>query len=116
MKSLAKAETIAAGRDLRQYVYDHYHTQRRVHWESGADRLANCRFCRRAVPPTFGFGITSTVSISGTTAAAATLTISTTTSSTSALVRRKGVPWYAAASGVMVSRLLLAGMPAPWRR
>ena len=70
-------------------------------------------------PPTFSFGSTSPVSITGTTAGIATLTISTTAASIAAMEypNRRGVPWYAAASGTLACVLLL-GIPArrrSWR-
>jgi subtilase family serine protease len=70
-------------------------------------------------PPTFSFGSTSPLSITGTTAETATLTIGTTAATTSSLVypRHPGVPWYAA-PGATLACLLLIGIPArrrSWR-
>jgi len=62
--------------------------------------------------PTFSFGSTSPVSITGTTTGTATLSISTTAASSAALVlpKRPGVPWYAA-GGATVACLMLFGIP-----
>ncbi len=70
-------------------------------------------------PPTFSFGSTSPVSITGTSAGTATLTISTTAASSAAMEypNRRGVPWYAAASATLAC-ILLWGIPArrrSWR-
>ena len=70
-------------------------------------------------PPTFSFGSTSPVSITGTTAGTATLTITTTAATSAALVlpKRNGVPWYAAGSAALAG-ILLFGIPArrrSWR-
>ena len=70
-------------------------------------------------PPTFSFGSTSPVSITGTSAGTATLTITTTAAISAALVlpKRNGVPWYAAGSAALAG-ILLFGIPArrrSWR-
>jgi hypothetical protein len=69
--------------------------------------------------PTFSFGSTSPVSITGTTAGTAALTISTTAATSSALAfpKRPGVPMYAA-GGATLACILLFGIPArrrSWR-
>jgi hypothetical protein len=68
-------------------------------------------------PPTFSFGATTPVSITGASAGTGTLTVSTTAATTAALVRpkSKGVPWYGA-SGATLACLLLLGIPARRRR
>jgi Chitobiase/beta-hexosaminidase C-terminal domain/Legume lectin domain len=68
-------------------------------------------------PPTFTFGATSPVSISGTTAATATLTINTTAASTSALAspKERGVPWYTA-GGAVLACILMFGIPSRRRK
>jgi hypothetical protein len=71
-------------------------------------------------PPTFSFGSTSPVNITGTTAATGTLTVTTTPATTGALVRpvRPGsrrAPWYAA-GGATLACVLLLGIPARRRR
>jgi hypothetical protein len=71
-------------------------------------------------PPTFSFGSTSPVSITGTAAGTATLTITTTAATSAALVhpKRPGVPWYAA-GGAALACILLFGIPGrrrSWRR
>ena len=70
-------------------------------------------------PPTFSFGATSPVSVSGTTAATATLTVNTTAATTTALANPKdrGVPWYAT-GGAALACILLFGIPSrrrTWR-
>jgi subtilase family serine protease len=67
--------------------------------------------------PTFSFGSTTPVSITGTSAGTATLTISTTAASTAALARprRPAIPWYAAATTALAC-VLLFGIPAQRRR
>ena len=70
-------------------------------------------------PPTLSFGLTSPVTITGTTAGTATLTITTTAATSSALVHPKHsvVPWYTA-GGATLACLLLFGIPArrrSWR-
>jgi len=67
--------------------------------------------------PTFSFGTTTPVSITGVSAGTATLTITTTAATSSALSypKRPGVPWYAA-GGVALACLLLLGIPARRRR
>ncbi len=70
-------------------------------------------------PPTFSFGPTSPLSITGTSAGTATLTITTTAATSAALVlpKRNGVPWYAAGSAALAG-ILLFGIPArrrSWR-
>lgn len=70
-------------------------------------------------PPTFSFGTTSPVDITGSAAGTATLTISTTaaTSSQVSYPNRQGIPWYAA-GGATLACLLLFGVPArrrSWR-
>jgi uncharacterized repeat protein (TIGR03803 family) len=68
-------------------------------------------------PPTFTFGSTSPVSISGTTVGTATLTISTTAASSAAAAypNRPGSPWYVA-GGTALACILLFGIPARRRR
>ena len=67
--------------------------------------------------PTFGFGTTSPVSITGTTAGTGTLTVLTTAATSGALVRPKVTdsPWYAA-GGAALACLVLVGIPARRRR
>jgi len=64
-------------------------------------------------PPTFSFGSSSPVTITGNSAGAATLTITTTPATSSALTypMHRGVPWYAA-SGTTLACVLLLGIPA----
>jgi hypothetical protein len=64
-------------------------------------------------PPTFSFGSTSPVSITGTSAGTATLTITTTAATNAALVlpKHNGVPWYAA-GGAALAGILLFCIPA----
>jgi hypothetical protein len=69
-------------------------------------------------PPTFSFGTTSPVNITGTSAGTATLTINTTAASSAALNRpvRPGLRWYE--GGAALACLLLFGIPArrrSWR-
>ena len=68
-------------------------------------------------PPTFSFGSTSPVTITGPSAAAGTLTVSTTSKTTAELVRPspRGVPWYLP-GGATLACLLLFGIPARCRR
>ena len=68
-------------------------------------------------PPTFSFGNTSPVSITGASAGTGTLTVLTTAATSGALVRPKlrGNPWYAA-GGATLACLLLFGIPARRRR
>jgi subtilase family serine protease len=68
-------------------------------------------------PPTFSFGSTSPVSITGVAAGTAMLTISTTAAASAELVHPKhdGVHWYAAGSAALAC-LLLFGFPARRRR
>ncbi len=68
-------------------------------------------------PPTLSFGLTSPVSLSGTTAGTATLTITTTAAASSAMFgpKRLGVPWLAAGGSVLAG-LFLFGMPGRRRR
>ena len=68
-------------------------------------------------PPTFSFGTTSPVSITGASNGTGTLTVSTTAATTAALVRPngRGVPWYAA-GGAAFACLLFFGIPARRRR
>lgn len=63
--------------------------------------------------PTFSFGTTSPVNISGTTASIATLTINTTAATTGAVAypKQRGVPWYAP-GGAALGWILLFGIPA----
>ena len=70
-----------------------------------------------ANPPTFSFGTTSPVSISGATAGTGTLTVSTTPVTSGALVRPRDrlVPWYAAGSATLAC-LLFIGIPGLRRR
>jgi len=72
-----------------------------------------------ANPPTFSFGSTSPVNITGAVATTATLTISTTAPSTSGCtslnLKPRGVPWYAGGSAVLAC-VLLFGIPARRRR
>jgi hypothetical protein len=70
-------------------------------------------------PPTFSFGSTSPLNITGATAGTGTLTISTTAATSSALhlPNRPGVPWYAA-GGVAFACLVFFGIPSrrrSWR-
>jgi hypothetical protein len=68
-------------------------------------------------PPTFSFGATTPVSITGASAGTGTLTVFTTAATTAALVdpKSKGVPWYAT-GGATLACLLLIGIPARSRR
>jgi hypothetical protein len=70
-------------------------------------------------PPTFSFGTTSPVSITGTTAGTATLTIATTASQTGGCTAdnrtRPSIPWYAA-GGTALAFVLLFGIPARRRK
>jgi hypothetical protein len=71
-------------------------------------------------PPTFSFGSTSPVNITGTGAGTAALTISTTASSggggcTAAAPERRGIPWHAV-DGAALACVLLFGIPARRRR
>jgi hypothetical protein len=68
-------------------------------------------------PPTFSFGTTSPVSITGTTAGTGTLSVLTTAATSGALVRPKlrADPWYAA-GGATLACLLLFGIQARRRR
>lgn len=70
-------------------------------------------------PPTFSFGTTSPVSITGTTAGTATLTISTTASQTQQCTADnrlpRGIPWYAE-GGTALALVLLFGLPARRRK
>ena len=68
-------------------------------------------------PPTFSFGNSSPVIISGTTAGTGTLTVLTTAAISGALVRPKllGDSWYAA-GGATLACLLLFGIPGRRRR
>jgi hypothetical protein len=70
-------------------------------------------------PPTFSFGTTSPVSITGTTAGTATLTISTTASQTQQCTADnhmpRGIPWYAE-GGTALALVLLFGIPARRRK
>jgi hypothetical protein len=67
-------------------------------------------------PPTFSFGTTSPVNITGALNATGTLTVTTTAATTGALVRpnTRTVPWYAA--GTALACLLFFGIPARRRR
>jgi subtilase family serine protease len=71
------------------------------------------------VPPTFNFGTTGTVSITGTANGTGTLTIATTASSTSQCTadnrKPQGLPWYAT-GGTVLACVLLFGIPARRRR
>jgi hypothetical protein len=70
-------------------------------------------------PPTFSFGTTSPVSITGTTAGTATLTIATTASQTGGCTADnhmpRGIPWYAE-GGTALALVLLFGIPARRRK
>ncbi|MGO8935443.1 MAG: SBBP repeat-containing protein [Terracidiphilus sp.] len=68
-------------------------------------------------PPTFSFGATSPVSITGASNGTGTLTVTTTAATTGALVRPRslGSPWYAA-GGTALACLLFFGIPAGRRR
>jgi hypothetical protein len=68
-------------------------------------------------PPTFSFGATSPVNITGASNGTDTLTVTTTAVTTGALVRPKslGAPWYAA-GGTALACLLFFGIPARRRR
>ncbi len=68
-------------------------------------------------PPTFSFGATSPVNITGASNGTATLTVTTTAATTGALVRpnTRAVPWYAA-GGTALACLLFFGIPARRRR
>jgi hypothetical protein len=68
-------------------------------------------------PPTFTFGATSPVSISGVSAATATLTINTTAATTSALAspKERGVPW-SMAGGAALACILMFGIPSRRRK
>ncbi len=70
-----------------------------------------------ASPPTFSFGTTSPVSITGATAGTGTLTVLTTAATSGVLIRPKlrENPWYAA-GGATLACLLLFGIPARRRR
>jgi hypothetical protein len=67
--------------------------------------------------PTFSFGTTSPVSITGTTAATGMLTVLTTAATSGALVRPnlRRTPWYTA-GGAVLACLILFGIPARRRR
>jgi len=67
--------------------------------------------------PTFSFGTTSPVDITGATAGTGTITVFTTPATTGALVRpnTRGTPWYVA-GGTTMACLLLFGIPARRRR
>jgi hypothetical protein len=71
------------------------------------------------MPPTFSFGITTPVSITGAAAGTATLTVSTTANSTSGCTARdetpRSVPWYAGGGAVLACAILF-GIPARRRR
>jgi hypothetical protein len=68
-------------------------------------------------PPTFGFGATSPVSITGASNGTGTLTVATTAPTTASLVRPKlrETPWYAA-GGATLACLIFFGIPAHRRR
>ena len=68
-------------------------------------------------PPTFSFGATSPVDITGATAGTGTLTVTTTAPAAAFLIRPKsnGAPWYAV-GGATLACLLLVGIPASRRR
>ena len=68
-------------------------------------------------PPTFSFGATSPVNITGASSGTGTLTVSTTAATTGALVRpnSRGTPWYAV-GGTALACLLFFGIPARRRR
>jgi len=67
--------------------------------------------------PTFSFGATTPVSITGASAGTGTLTVTTTAATTAALARPKsnGAPWYAA-GGATLACLLFIGIPVRRRR
>jgi hypothetical protein len=67
-------------------------------------------------PPTFSFGSTSPVDITGSTAGTATLTITTTTAGgcSEAQQTRREVPWYG--GGAILACLMLFGIPVRRRR
>ena len=71
------------------------------------------------VPPTFSFGTTSPVGITGATNGTATLTIATTASSTTKCTadnrKPQALPWYAT-GGTVLACVLLFGIPARRRR
>jgi hypothetical protein len=68
-------------------------------------------------PPTFSFGATSPVNITGASSGTGTITVSTTAATTGALVRPKSsaAPWFAA-GGTALACLLFFGIPARRRR
>jgi sugar lactone lactonase YvrE len=70
-------------------------------------------------PPTFSFGTTTPVSITGAAPGTATLTISTTASSTTSCTAAnqtpRGIPWFAG-SGAVLACVFLFGIPARRRR
>jgi hypothetical protein len=68
-------------------------------------------------PPTFSFGATSPVNITGASNGTGTLIVTTTTATTGALVRPnpRAVPWYAA-GGATLACLIFFGIPARHRR
>ena len=68
-------------------------------------------------PPTFSFGATSPVNITGASNGIGTLTVTTTAATSGALVRPKslGAPWYAA-GGTALACLMFFGIPARRRR
>ena len=68
-------------------------------------------------PPTFSFGSTSPVSITGANAGTATLTIATTAggSCSQAYQTQRGIPWYAGGGAVLACALFF-GIPARRRR
>jgi FG-GAP-like repeat len=65
-------------------------------------------------PPTFSFGATSPLDITGASAAMGTLTVSTTASTTGALISPVRSRWYA--TGATLAMLILFGIPARRRR